>query len=1195
MLNERATALYAQLEEMASGYIDIFDVFGDGKISLDVYGAGATIVNKMMGLEGSDQLTKYEAASALTDVLYANSDVNGNAIEDVMETEAPYYMGEDWQQETEDDFLAMLRHAIAFASNKTFDDLLAEFKNSSGSFELPSNYASLLSYIDQNYLKTSLAFLSDTITIDDRYVAYLFEGYKADVLSAFDFDEYAECITLNYTKISTAEKLDGTHAYVSLGVTAHVNAILEVLGFSDFSFATSVFGEDVYVCAKADVTLDPDVTRDRTTFMLNGLSAAQTSELVSVASKVAKRDVIGEFVEKYIDEFIDKFDAFKSAYFDVSFSTREEDGVQIGTIILPSITEMFQKFYDNNLKKDGKDLNVAALVSATGAILASTPDTNGFEGHISDSNTLIKGESDAYDDYDGLVKSELYEKYFITDKTVPISTIFTDIFDAMTGGGGALDAVKSYVHVKAAYFTKFGAASETSPILDGHSFAYLLSESFEPLMSIFADGNEDLADICDYINIVDVAFDDGVMALTLAADTETLLDKFAKSALGDYYGFVKNLLAKDKNGDKKDINITLKVNISGEGDDVGVVIYELSDTNMQAIFDALSAFGIKYFDFSDPSNTLVTLAGQIKTIIDQFGELVDRDGEQVLSMTSIFKMLGSFITYDDAGTEKSLTAQEAYTLVKNIVVYDADTEVVDRTVAARAEFDAKTRSYYYITSGTDAISGIIKDGNSDDTLSFVSRSEIAATKLYGSGFIYGEENLAALLDILELNGASSSYAIKSITVDANDMIWVNAVIDTGEYVSIGALDDIDIDMATKFLVSIPLNFGSATDNRASSMHFADESETKRIISLFALDIDAQLNSQKTQLVSALSGTLNDYSMRFVKGSTAADTGLSMPSLTTLIASARAGVSASQAEGLFDDVVCYEVEESDYGFVSDLAPIKARFVSLLKEYFFVRDTYSSTDAHNGETVTFDMIADALGFHSTQTYDMENLMDTGRVYAAAVYSYYTGTLGMSDADTELIMAGMSFTSQEIDDAKADSVKANTQVVFDEEILLALFSTSSDGADINAKAVEVSQDDVVSLKGVYALDSTQLSGVSANFTALLPSAFIATIVVDTADSNNNSLSLDGPDSPSSTITTAKLCADLGAFGSTLTQSDFDSYLSGAADGITAFLSNMSSGSTDARFVASYNFDDTDVAGLLVPSAVEYAQANGIIALPV
>ncbi len=1197
VLNENATKIYAQMEDMVKDYIDVYASLGDGKLSLDVYGAGAAVLNKTLELEGEQKLTKYEAASAVTDVLYANSDVNGNGIDKVMTTEAPYFLGENWKSETENDFLAMLRHSIAFRSDMTFDDFLNEFKDESGKMQMPAKYAPLLDYLDEKYLKTSLAFLEESITLDDRYVAYLFEDYKADMLATMDFEKYADAITLNYTKITTADKADGKHAYASLGITAHTLKLLEVMGYADFRFLTTVFGEDVYVCAKADVTLDPSVTRDRTTFILNGLSADQTAELVSTASKIAKKDIIGEFIEKYIDEFVTKFDKFKEAYFDVTFSTRGSGGDEVGALIFPSTTEMLQKFYDNKIKKDGKDLDMAALIKAAGSVLSSSPSEEDFSKYIASSNALLKGAPDAYGDYDALVKSELYDKYFITDKTIPISDLIDDIYTATTDGDSALDAVKTYVHVKAPYFAQFDSLSKTNPRLDGHSFAYVLGESMEPLIEKFGSDNAEIADLYDYITVVDAAFDDGIMSVTVAADTERLLEKYAKDSLGDYYDFMVRLLATDREGAKKDINVTLKINVSGMGDDVDVVIYELDDTDMQAIFDSLSAFGIKYFDFSDPDNALVKMANQIKDLVNQFGELTDLDGEQILSMTSLFKILGENITYTDAGENKALTDQEAYTLVKNMVVYDADTSSCDRSAEARTEFDSKTRAYYYINDGTTTIKGIVKDGNSDDTLTFVPREEIAATKLYGTGFIYGERNLAGLIDILDLNGADPSYEIRSITVYDDDMIYVNAVVERGEYVELDTFDgfdEIDVDMATKFLVSIPLNFGSAADERKSDMHFKDEEETKRIIKLFAIDIDGQINTQKTKLTDALADKLDKYSMSFVKGATDENTGLSMPSLTTLIASTRTGVTEAQAKDLFDDVVCYEVTESDYGFVSDLGPVKARFVEFLKEYYFVRDEYSSTDSHNGETVTFDMIADALGFHSTRTYQMENLMDSGRIYAAALYAYYTETLGKTEAETETIMAGMAFTPAQIASAKDDSVKASTRVVFDEDILLALFRSSSDGEDVNAKDVTIAEDDVVQIKGSYEIEASHLTGVSANFAALLPEAFIADIVIDTAVPANNELSLDGPDTPDGKIPTSKLCSALGAFGSTITQSDFDSYLTNAADGMDTFVDNMRGSTTEAKFVVSYAFEGDNKAGLLVPSAVDYAIENGIITMP-
>lgn len=729
-LDAVANDLYTQVVDFASDYLNVVDSIKNGHFRFDLYDLVSKVLNKNMELEGADALSKEESVTTVANALYANMDVNGNGREEIIENYAPTFAGSDWQDDTRADFASWLKTNVAFNSNEyTLDDLMANFTDETGKLVAPENYATLLEYLDVNYIRSGLAFLKSDLIIDDRFIAYLFEEYKQEIFTTVGLGEYADCVKLEYVSLSQKNKSDGMHTYLSVGVSATTKELLETLGFGEFAFIKSVIGEELFVCAKADVSFDTSLEREQTTFSLNGLSETQTMEIISTVNKIAKENLIDKFVDAYIIDVIDKINVFRNDYFNVVINV---DAQGNGLILLPSATNMLEIILN---KTQEKDIDAHAFVDALSEMLTSTYEPVKYTSYLSATNEALTSNANAYESYDEVVINELFADYFIKTEGKTASELIDLLIEVMKNPNDALDIMmgeegSENLLINKAYFENRTTLESTKPIIDGHTLAFVLDKAKPNLASLIEGVDEQML---SYIEICDVIFTKAdeklYMDVVVNVKIASLIDEYVND-LGDYKEFVKKLLG----GQDATMALALRVCMENGEDTVKINLAGLSDTHMNAIFDVLTEFGLKIFDFSDPNNDLVSMVGKVKGFILDFVELSENG--TTIKMPSLFQMANEQVI-----NNAEVTNEEFFFAIRDFVTSNVDT--------------ANYLEYDKVQSSVDALaSDSIIDGFTVDQQKTVEENweSVVEKAIEDKYLLKNEKNVSHIIETIMLTG-----------------------------------------------------------------------------------------------------------------------------------------------------------------------------------------------------------------------------------------------------------------------------------------------------------------------------------------------------------------------------------------------------------------------------------------------------------
>ena len=659
MINEMASTYYTEIRNSIIKYVDIEKLIGNGSLDVDMFEIVSVVLNEQMGLEGENALSKVEASTTVSNVLYANMDVNGNGIESVIEQDAPSFATDNWKEEAETAFIDWLATNIAFDKNHTLDEVVAQFKDETGKLAVPSQFTSLLEFIDTEYLRKGTAFLKQGIKFDDRFVAYLFEDYKQDVFEMAGYGKLAPVLHLQYVSI-TEEEIDGEkHNYLSLGLSADTKAMCEALGYGEFDFISSFVGEEVFLCAIADVTLNNTIERKPTELKINGLSPKQTLDILETVKKLTGYDVMGDLVDKNLDKFIDQFVTMTNNKYAIGFEVRTNaDGSTTGMVILPSVTEILQQIFADN----GNDIDVEALVDAVDSFLKSSPSNDNYLSSLADTSIALTGKADSFESYDDVVSKMLFDKYFL-DSNSNLEEVLALILKVVNQEDGAMDELLGtdekvgLIKINSAYFATNASVESTRPVLDGHTLAYVINNAKGILNDLLGD---DVARFVELVDVRDIKIEGGYLAVTVASSPSKLLSIEEMDVLDS---FVKNFIYSIFGGENADITVTVKVNVADNAEKIKISVQDMTEEEMQSIFDLLKTFGITVFDFSDENNQFVALADQLAGYIKQYATI---EGNTA-TLPSVFGLINQLVGSDQ------LSEEALYGAVRSLMVSEADT------------------------------------------------------------------------------------------------------------------------------------------------------------------------------------------------------------------------------------------------------------------------------------------------------------------------------------------------------------------------------------------------------------------------------------------------------------------------------------------------------------------------------------------
>ncbi len=701
VLNEEATKYYNDIKNAVIKYVDIEEIIGNGCLNVDAFNIVSVVLNEQLGLEGENLLNKVEASTTVTNVLYANMDVNGNGIEKIIQEDAPAFAGNNWKDEAENDFLEWLATNVAFDKKHTLDEVVQKFKNETGKFVVPSEFTSFLEFIDANYLRQGTAFLKNGITFDDRFVAYLFEDYKQDIFDTAGYGNLAPVLTLQYVSI-TQEIHDGVaHNYLSLGLSAKTKELCSALGYGDFDFIASFVGDELFLCATADVTLDKALERTSTRLRVNGLTVKQTLEVFSTVKKLTGYDVIGDLVDKNVDKFVDMLLDYADNKFTLGFEIKTNpDGSTTGMVILPSVTEILQEV----LKETGNDkLDAEAIIDSVGKFLTSSPSTADYNSSLADTSLTLTGKVDSFASYEEVVSKALFGKYFL-DEDTKLEDVFSILMRAIKEEEGALDELigtdgnDGLIKIRSAYFEQNTTLKSTRPVIDGHVLAYIINTCKDDLNDLLGD---DVARFIEIVDVKDVTIGDGYLGVTVGSTPAKLLALEEMSSLDS---FVKNFIYNIFGGENANITVTVKVNVGDNAEKIKIYVQDMSEDEMQDIFDLLEAFGITIFDFSNENNEFVKIADQVAGYIKEYATIEDN----IASLPSVFGLINQMMQNEE------LTEEAMFNAVRAIMVSTADTSDYNDVLADANEIltgDSDSGySYSELVSTYAEKKYLIKDG-----------------------------------------------------------------------------------------------------------------------------------------------------------------------------------------------------------------------------------------------------------------------------------------------------------------------------------------------------------------------------------------------------------------------------------------------------------------------------------------------------
>lgn len=728
-LNQTVTDALTELKSKTNGMIDLFAMVGDGVIELDVYNVASELLSDSMELEGEDRLSKYETAETIANVFYANMEVNGNGREEILTSQAPKFLSENWKDTARANFKNWLKESIAFDENKTVDEFIKEFEDEEGKFSAPGSMSAVLDYLDTQYMKQGLAFLKNPLAIDDTYIAYLFDDYKSAFLSGGGLTEYLDKINLEYVRIDEEGSGENKHVYLMLGISILTDDMLALAGFEDVGFITSIIGQEIFICAKADITKGIS-DRQSTRFMLNGLSENKTQRILTTVSKLAKQDFISEFIDTYVEDFLLELETFESDFFEIVFTESNGDG----TILLPSASKMIEKILAKN---EGKEIDGDALVDALSGLLTSDYEYPWYNASIRNSSMILTGNEFTYEDYYSLVKAQFYAHYMMKtgDDALSIEEFVEKISEILSSedalsvimGSGEQDRLLSFTKE---YFSGKTSVDQTRPIIDGHTLAYLLNESDGKFFEVLGSSEIDLFDTVD-IRDIDIVND--YLTIYMQADVNAILDLQA-DGLGDYENFLKRLLG----GEGETMAISLKLYVGKSlpqgAKEVEVRLGDLDNAKMNTMTDALEVFGVTTFKFENDDgsvnedNEIVQMARQLA---DFFDEECNVDGDKLVFPSVFTVMSDDVIKKEGITDEKLFFAISDFVLSEKVnVSYDSGESFADsyNTLTGNtfnaSEYDNSNEEfaqYGSLVNGAVEVKYMLREGKSvGDMISVVS-------------------------------------------------------------------------------------------------------------------------------------------------------------------------------------------------------------------------------------------------------------------------------------------------------------------------------------------------------------------------------------------------------------------------------------------------------------------------------------------
>ena len=679
-LNQAITQALADLKSETNGMVDLFAMVGDGSIKLDVYNVASELLSDSLELEGEDRLSKYETAETIANVLYANMDVNGNGREEILTSQAPKFLSENWKDTARVNFKQWLKDSIAFDDNKTVDEFIKEFEDEEGKFGAPSSMSAIFNYLDTEYMKQGLAFLKNPLALDDTYIAYLFDDYKSAFLSGGGMTEYLDKINLEYVRIDEEGSGLNKRVYLMLGISILTDDMLALAGFEEAGFITSIIGEEIFICAKADITKGIS-DRNSTRFMLNGLSESKTQRILSTVSKIAKQDIISEFIDTYIEDFLTELEVFENDFFEIEFTESNGDG----TILLPSASNMIEKILSKN---EGKEIDGDALIDALSALLTSDHEYLWYSSSIRDSSMILTGNEFAYDDYYSLVKAQFYAHYMMKTGSDALSIVeFVEKISEILSSDDALSVIMGedendrLLSFTKDYFSGKTSVTQTRPIIDGHTLAYLLNESDGKFFEVL-DSSE--IDLFDTVEIRDIEIVNDYLTIYMQANVNSILDLQA-GGLGEYESFLKRLLG----GEGETMSISLKIYVGKSlpigAKEVEVRLGNLSDDKMDTLIDALEVFGVTMFNFENEdgsvneNNEIVQMGRELAKFFNQDCSV---EGDKLVFPSVFTIMSEDVINKENITDEKLFFAIADFVLSENVnVSYDSGESFAESYVA----------------------------------------------------------------------------------------------------------------------------------------------------------------------------------------------------------------------------------------------------------------------------------------------------------------------------------------------------------------------------------------------------------------------------------------------------------------------------------------------------------------------------------
>ncbi len=874
-LNRAVNDAYQSIQSSASAYVDLKSAIGNGTLNVDLYDIGAKALNESLKLEGDDRLDKMQAATTVASALYANMDVNGSNMAETIAAQAPVFAVPDWQRQAQEDFLAWLKTNVAFRDGKTIDQLIAQFVGDEGNTDKDVDVVELLAFLDAEYLSKGLAFLKNDLTVDLRYLAYVVESARKTLADGTgEYAGFAAAASLQYVNLTTSADDGVTHNLLSLAISADTGSVLGALDNKDLSAALpaveAILGDTLFLTATVDLCADK-TARKATALSVNGLSEAQTSNLLTTVGKVAKKDFFEEFVESNVDKLADGLNWFNDKYFTVSFGS--STSASAGSILLPSGADMLAAVLKD---KKGIELNGDELIDAADALLTSQAYADTYVNHLSDSALALAGNANAYADYDALVKKELYEAFLLsTDASV--SQLLIDVksmsdnpdkaFDLLCG----TDEKDGYVKLSAAYFADKNAVADTRPLLDGHTLAYVLDQGKETLPTLYP---EDSLDILELVQIADVTIESNRIQIIARTTAGKLIDEYAPKDMQDYLPFLKSVLGVSEEQDKT-VSVAIGITLSGD-EVITLSLQSMSKQEVDTLLKVFKSFGISALDFADESNEFRKLGLKLRKYLNDYASV---EADNLISLPSLFTLANDF-----AVKKESVNDETLFAAVKALATSKADeTTYADALTQANAAYGVSGKTYEQLVDeqieskypfaegkGLDELIEVIDSANEDDifgeqgllaTDRVSMQSYFALVESASAAVPYVEAHtLAYVFDTNKSNLTTLMGSVDEQTQDMIEMISVSDLTATADSFTVRVLAD------TKEVVSL---VAPDFKNKADSLLrlFDDMSKlslslTKRfdgtgstVVSVNGMDSE-QMNAINT-LLSAFEVTLLD--------------------------------------------------------------------------------------------------------------------------------------------------------------------------------------------------------------------------------------------------------------------------------------------------------------------------------------------------